>query len=93
MVRMNPSHPQILISWGKKFKTPSVSGQQIEQQIERATQSITDWLVDHVTQQVGQLEAIVSKNTNLNDDGQPDNRHDRYSPVDVSQDVSGFPDK
>ena len=35
----------------------------------------------------------MSINTNLNDDGWRENRHDRYGPTEVSQDVSGVPDK
>ena len=46
-----------------------------------------------MNQQVGRLEAIVSKNTNLNDDGHNNSKTDRYHPVPVSQDVSGYLDK
>ena len=70
----------------KNFKTATVSAQQIEQLVERATQSITDQLVDHANQQVGCLEATVSKNTNLNDDGW----HEKYHPIEVTQDVLHF---
>ena len=49
--------------------------------------------MDHVNQQLGWLEAIVSKNTNMNDEGQNRNRLDRYHPIQVAQDVSGFLDK
>ena len=59
---------------GKNFISPSVSAQKIEQQVERVTQSITNQLFDHVKQQVAHLEAIVSKTTNLKDDGQCGNR-------------------
>ena len=78
---------------GKNFKTTTVSAQQIEQKVERVTQSIANWLGDHVNQEIGQLEAIVSKNTNLNDEGQNGNRHDRYCPVQVAQNVLRFLDK
>ena len=54
---------------GENFETPTVSAQWIEQQVERVVQNIANQLVDHVNQQVGQLEAIVSKNTNMNDKG------------------------
>ena len=74
---------------GKNFETPTASVQQVE----RVTQCIVNRLVDHVNQQVGRLEDIVSKNTNLNDDRQNDNRTDRYHPVQVMQDVSGYLDK
>ena len=85
--REEPNPPPSLDITGKKFETATVSAQQIDQQVERATQSITDQLVDHVNQQVGCLEAIVSKNTNLNDDRQDENSHDRYHPIEVTQDV------
>ena len=44
-------------------------------------------------QQEGQLEATVCRNTNLNDKGQNGNRHDRYHPVQVTKDISGFLDR
>ena len=91
--REEPNPPPTLDSMGKNFETTTVSAQHIEQQVERATQSITDQMVDHANQQFGHLEAIMSKNTNLNDDGQHENRHDRYCPVEVTQDFSGFIDK
>ena len=72
---------------GKNVETPTVSAQQIKQQVEWATQDITNQLVDHFNQQVGHLEVIVSKSNNVNDDGQHDNRHFRYYPVEVTQDV------
>ena len=78
---------------GQPFKTPTASAHQIEQQVERATQSITDHLVEHVNWQVGQLEAIVSKHTSLNNEGQQENRHDQYHPIDVAQEVVGPTDK
>ena len=74
----------------KNFETPTVSAQQIEQQVERVAQNIANQLVDHVNQQVGQLEAIVPQNTNMNDEGQNGNRHDKYHPVQVTQDILGF---
>ena len=77
----------------ENFKNPTVSVQEIEQQVEKATQGITNWLVNHVNQQVSCLEAIVSKCTNLNDDGQHENRYNRYQPIEVAQDDSGFLDK
>ena len=92
-VGRNPPALTIWISQGKNSKTPTVSAQQIEQQVEGATQSIIYQLVDHVNQQLHCLEAIVSKSTNLNDDGQDENRHDRYHPIDNIQDVSGFLNK
>ena len=46
-----------------------------------------------MNQQVGRLETIVPKNTNLNDDRQNNNKSDRYCPVQVTQDVSGYLDK
>ena len=46
-----------------------------------------------MNQQVVRLEAIVSKNTNLNDDRQNSSRTDRYHHVPVTQDVSGYLDK
>ena len=46
-----------------------------------------------MNQQVGRLEAIISKSTNLNDDRQNNNKTDRYHPVQVTQDVSGYLDK
>ena len=64
----NPS-PSLDVT-GKHFETPTVSVQQIEQQVQRVTQNIANWLVDHVNQQAGWLEAIVSKNTNINDERQ-----------------------
>ena len=88
-----PNLPSQFGYHGKIFKTPTVSAQQIEQQVESVTQSTTNSLVDHDNQQVGHLEAIVSKSTNLNDDGQHENRHNRYHPVEVTQDISGFLDK
>ena len=48
-VGRNPTHCPVWISQ-EKFQTPTVSAQQIEQQVERATQTITDQLVDHVNQ-------------------------------------------
>ena len=87
--REEPNLPPSLDIMGKNFKTSTVSAQQIEQQVERAIQSITDHLVEHVNQQVGHLEATVSKHINLNDKGQHENRYDRYYPVDGAQDVSG----
>ena len=70
----NPTHPEFGY-YGENLETPTVSAQQIEQQVERTMQSITTWLLDHVNQQIGPLEAIVSKSTNLNDDGQHVNRY------------------
>ena len=35
----------------------------------------------------------MSKNNNLNDEGQNRNRHDRYHLVQVTQDILGFLDK
>ena len=32
----------------------------------------------------------MSKSTNFNDDGQHENRNDRYHPVEATPDVSGF---
>ena len=87
----NPS-PSLDIT-GKKFETHTASVQQIEQQVQRVTQNIVDRLVEHVNQQVGQLEAIVSKHTNLNDERQDNNKLDRCHPVQVAQEVSGFLDK
>ena len=46
-----------------------------------------------MNQQVGRLEATVSKYTNLNDDRQNNSKTDRYYPVALSQDVSGYLDK
>ena len=89
-VGRNPTSPLVRISWPNVFETPTVSAQQIQQQIGRAIQSITNQLVDHVNQQVGHLEATVSQSTNLNDNGQHENRHARYCPVDITQNVSGF---
>ena len=71
---------------------PTSSVQHIEQ-VERVTQNVANWLVDHVNQQVIRLEAIVSKNTNLNDDRQNKSKTDRYHPVPVTQDVSGYLDR
>ena len=87
----NPS-PSLDVT-GKNFETHTASVQQIEQQVQRVTQNIVDRLVEHVNQQVGQLEAIVSKNTNLNDERQNRDRLDRYHPVQVVQDIAGFLDK
>ena len=87
----NPS-PSLDVT-GKNSETPTASVQQIEQQEERVTQSIVNHLVDHVNQQVGRLEAIVSNNMNLNDDRQNNNGTDRYHPVQVLHDVSGYLDK
>ena len=39
------------------------------------------------------MEAIVSRNTNMNDEGQNRNKFDRYCPIQVAQDVLGFLDK
>ena len=77
---------------GQNFKTPNASAHQIEQ-VERATQSITDHLVEHVNWQVGWLEAIVFKNTSLNNKGQQENRYDWYCPIDVAWEVVGPTDK
>ena len=74
------------------FKTPTSSVQHIEQQVERVTQNIVNQLVNHVSQQVGRLEAIVSKNKYLNDNRQNDSKTDRYHPAPVTQDVSGYHD-
>ena len=46
--------------------------------------------MDHLNQQVGQLEAIVSRNTNASDEVQDESRPDRYHPVQMTQNVSGF---
>ena len=47
----NPS-PSLDVT-GKIFETPTGSFQQIEQQVQRATQNFANQLVDHVNQQVG----------------------------------------
>ena len=47
----NP-HPSLDIT-GQHVENPTASAHQIEQQVERATQSITDHLVDYVNWQVG----------------------------------------
>ena len=91
--REEPNLSPSLDVTGKNFETPIISAQQIEQHIEKVTQNIAHWLVDHVNQQVGWLEAIVSKNTNVNGERQNGNRYDRYHPVQVMQDISGFLDK
>ena len=72
-----------------KISNPPASAHQIEQQVERATQSIMDCLVDHV----GWLEAIVSKHISLNNDGQQENRYDWYHPIDPAQEVAVPTDK
>ena len=72
---------------------PTSSVQHIEQQVERVMHSVANQLVNHVNQQVGRLEAIVSKNTNLNDDRQDNSKTDRYHPVQVTQDMSGYLDR
>ena len=46
-----------------------------------------------MNQQIGRLGAIVSKNTNLNDDRQNNSKTDRYHPVPLRQDMSGYLDK
>ena len=46
-----------------------------------------------VNQQVGRLEAVVSKNTNLNDERQVNSKTDRYHPVQVTQHMSGYLDR
>ena len=50
-VGRNPTHPPFWILQEKNLKTPTVSDQQIKQQVERVTQSIANQLVDHVNQQ------------------------------------------
>ena len=49
--------------------------------------------MDHVNQQVGCLEAIVSRNTNFSDEVQNEGRPDKYHPVQMTQDISGFLNK
>ena len=61
------------IGWNIK---PPISVHQIEQQVERATQSITNYLIDYVNWQVGWLEAILSKHISLNDNGQQEDMYD-----------------
>ena len=91
--REEPSQCPSLDITGKNSETPTVSAHQIEQQVERATQSIMDCLVDHVNHQVGQLEAFVSKHTSLNYDGQQENRYEQYCPIDTAWEVVGSTDK
>ena len=69
------------------------SAHQIYQKLERATQDIMDHLVEHVTKQVSQLEAIVSKHTSLNNEGQQGNWYDQYHLIDVAHEIVGPTDK
>ena len=46
--RGEPNPPPSLAIRGENYDIPTVSAHQINQQVGRATQSITDWLVDHV---------------------------------------------
>ena len=70
--REEPDPPLSLDITGKNFEMPTSSVQHIEQ-VERVIQSIVNQLVNPVNQQVGRLEAIVSKIANLNDDRQNSN--------------------
>ena len=88
-----PNPSSSLDSIGKCFETPTASLHQIEQQVEKVTQNIANRLVNHINQQVGRLETIVSRNTNLNVDKQNNNRTDIFHPVQVTQDVASCIDK